>query len=83
MWQIALNHDTCFHALTLELCSSSEQFRIAMLVYTRSSISKLFLALEFHLMNGTFPWNVSISLKLELEKMTFSEQARPIGNSDD
>ena len=80
MWQIALNHDTCFHALTLELCSSSEQFRIAMLVYTRSSISKLFLALEFHLMNGTFE---SISLKLELEKMTFSEQARPIGNVDD
>ena len=80
MWQIALNHDTCFHALTLELCSSSEQFRIAMLVYTRSSISKLFLALEFHLMNGTF---VSISLKLELEKMTFLEQARPIVNGDD
>ena len=69
MWQIALNHDTCFHALTLELVSSSEQFRIAMLVYTRSSISKLFLALEFHLMNGTF---VSISLKPELERMTFS-----------
>ena len=45
MWQIALNHDTCFHALTLEPPRNN---RIAML-YTRSSISKLFLGLEFHL----------------------------------